>query len=283
MSETRDRRAELFSSLIGAAAGTSLESLAGAKQIPLDRLRPNPQQPRRRVNRARLEELIADIQAKGRIMQPIIARPAEEEGTYYVVAGMRRTTAAARLQMPTVPAIIVDLTPEQALLWAVGENLQQEGLDPEDEGRVYAHLHAQGWSDDRIWREVVPGRSETYVLRRRKLIEVPGALDAYRAGRLKLDDLLQADFTPPPVEADDAGEGGVLETEAAPAPAPARPARATGGTPPGKQIEKLLAYVHRLGPALDQVTEDERARLRQAIPRLIEELQQIQQQLDMDA
>ncbi|MBI2024886.1 MAG: ParB/RepB/Spo0J family partition protein [Candidatus Harrisonbacteria bacterium] len=114
--------------------------------IEVDKISPNPQQPRRDFNKEELSELAASIREFG-LLQPIVVTKLEKEsetGTeiaYQLVAGERRWRAAQMLGLERIPAIIrnVDLERERLEL-AVLENVQRANLNPIESARAYARL-----------------------------------------------------------------------------------------------------------------------------------------------
>lgn len=101
--------------------------------IPVDRIAPNPAQPRRRFNEEALAELAASIRSAG-VMQPIIVRRVTVAGRagerFELVAGERRWRAAQLASLAEVPALVRDLTDAESAQWALIENLQREDLGP---------------------------------------------------------------------------------------------------------------------------------------------------------
>jgi len=89
--------------------------------LKTDTVKDNSLQPRTLYNDDKLEDLMASIKEKG-VLQPILVR--EKDGAYEVVAGERRLRAARALNMVDVPAIIKDVTDQEALVIALVENIQ---------------------------------------------------------------------------------------------------------------------------------------------------------------
>jgi ParB family chromosome partitioning protein len=112
---------------------------SGAIEVDIDRLAPNPHQPRLNMDDARLEELAASIKSNG-IIQPILVR--RTGNTYRIIAGERRWRAAQRVGLQRVPVIVRDIADgdKQLLELALIENLQREGLNPIDEALAYQRL-----------------------------------------------------------------------------------------------------------------------------------------------
>ncbi|MCX7022581.1 MAG: ParB/RepB/Spo0J family partition protein [bacterium] len=99
-------------------------------EVELDRIEPNPLQPRRYFPPESLEGLAASIRAQG-ILQPILVRPkAGEEGRYQVIAGERRLRAAKMAGLERVPIIVRAVDDRNALTLTLLENLQREDLRP---------------------------------------------------------------------------------------------------------------------------------------------------------
>jgi ParB family transcriptional regulator, chromosome partitioning protein len=108
-----------------------------ATEIDIDRIVPNPKQPRLRMEEARLEELAASIRENG-ILQPILVRPFEKG--YQLIAGERRLSAAQRAGLLKVPVLIRNVPDERLLELALVENIQREPLNPIEEAQAYQSL-----------------------------------------------------------------------------------------------------------------------------------------------
>lgn len=91
----------------------------------------NSQQPRKYFDEEALCELSKSISEHG-VLQPILVRPLSD-GTYQIVAGERRWRASRMAGLTEIPAVVRDMTPEQAMSFALIENLQREDLDPVEE------------------------------------------------------------------------------------------------------------------------------------------------------
>lgn len=105
---------------------------AGLESIALDRIDPNPYQPRRAFPEETLAELAASIRSSG-VVQPVLLRKSGER--YQLVAGERRWRAAQRAELETIPAIVRDFTDREALELALTENILREDLNPIDQAR----------------------------------------------------------------------------------------------------------------------------------------------------
>jgi ParB family chromosome partitioning protein len=128
---------------------------AGYAEIPIDHLRPNPQQPRHHFDRESLEELAASIRLHG-VLQPLLVSE-EPPDRYLLITGERRWRAARLAGLATVPAVIRErIEDKEQLELALVENLQRRDLTPLEESRAFDHLRSSlGLSQ----QEEAPGRS----------------------------------------------------------------------------------------------------------------------------
>ena len=173
-------------------------NLAGdrtVRQIAVDRIEPNPAQPRTSIDAASLDELKASIYDHG-VVQPILVRGAGD-GRFELVAGERRWRAVVALGLPLIPAIVHDLSDEQAIEIAVIENLQREDLSPLDEATIFSRMTSElGYSIRKLAERL--GKDKGYVENRLRLVAAPADVRALVAARadtishayelMKLDD-----------------------------------------------------------------------------------------------
>jgi ParB family chromosome partitioning protein len=99
----------------------------GVESIPLDRIEPNPFQPRREFSDESLQELADSLRAEG-LVQPVILRPAGAR--YQLVVGERRWRAARLAGLEAIPALVRDISDREALEFALTENLLRADLNP---------------------------------------------------------------------------------------------------------------------------------------------------------
>jgi ParB family chromosome partitioning protein len=116
-----------------------IESLETDKvtHIPIDRIRANPHQPRKRFDEERIRSLADSIRADG-VLQPVVVR--RKESGYELVMGERRLQAARLAGVPTVPAIVRTVADMDTLRLALVENLQREDLNPIEVAEGYRAL-----------------------------------------------------------------------------------------------------------------------------------------------
>jgi len=105
--------------------------------LRLDRIKPNPFQPREDFNPEGMEELVQSIKEKG-IIQPILIRPKGDD--YELIAGERRLRAANLLNLNEIPAIVKEVEDRDSLEIALIENLQREELNPIEEAHAFQYL-----------------------------------------------------------------------------------------------------------------------------------------------
>jgi ParB family chromosome partitioning protein len=106
-------------------------------EVDLDRIVPNPRQPRLQMEQGPLEELAQSIRANG-IIQPILVRRSGER--YEIIAGERRWRAAQIAGLLRVPVVVREIADNQLLQVALIENIQRENLNPIDEATAYRRL-----------------------------------------------------------------------------------------------------------------------------------------------
>ena len=151
------------------------------KQLPLARVTPNPDQPRKHFDREALEELAGSIRALG-VIQPISVRP-HFEG-FIIIAGERRYRAATIAGLQTIPAVVHNLSEADAFTASVAENVNRRDMTTMEEARAYAHLLAEGRTAAEVARMF--GKGATTVQWRADLTNlVPEAQHAVDAGGLK--------------------------------------------------------------------------------------------------
>lgn len=150
------------------------------RQIAVDRITPNPKQPRIAANPEALNDLIASIREHG-VLQPILVRPLDR-GHYEIVAGERRWRAVTALALAMIPAIIEEMSDEQAIEIAVIENLQREDLSPLDEAAIFARMTTElGYSIRKLAEKL--GKDKGYIENRLRLVAAPADVRALVAER----------------------------------------------------------------------------------------------------
>jgi ParB family transcriptional regulator, chromosome partitioning protein len=110
------------------------------RDLPISEIDPNPYQTRTTFDEQALNELAASILVNG-IVQPIVVRP--HDGRYQLIAGERRWRASQKLGREIIPAVIKQVSNEQAMEMTIVENLQREGLNAMEEARAFDRLSSE--------------------------------------------------------------------------------------------------------------------------------------------
>src|SRR5215210_4313121 len=142
----------------------------GVRNIDVDRIQPNPEQPRIMFDEVTLDELAASIREHG-VLQPILVRPLED-GEFQLIAGERRWRASKAAGLGTIPALIEEIGDDTALEIAIIENLQREDLTPLDEAAMYDRMvHEHGYSIRKLADKL--GKDKGYLENRLRLADAP--------------------------------------------------------------------------------------------------------------
>lgn len=154
------------------------------RQVPIETLRANPENPRKTFTQAALDELAASIKTKG-VVQPIVVRAVPgEAGGFEIVAGERRWRAAQAAGLHQVPVLIREVSDAEALEIAIIENVQRSDLNPMEEAEGYQRLmdhfgHTQQQLADML------AKSRSHIANTLRLTALPHDIQDYlRDGRL---------------------------------------------------------------------------------------------------
>jgi ParB family transcriptional regulator, chromosome partitioning protein len=179
--ENRPRLGRGLAALLGGASPPHAEAARGARQTPIEFLRPNPRNPRKRFDDAELEELAASIKERG-IIQPVVVRAISGVAdAYEIIAGERRWRAAQRAGLHEIPVIVVEAGDREALEIAIVENVQRLDLNALEEAAGYAQLGADyGYSHSNIARVV--SKSRSHVANTLRLTNLPEHTRSLLAG-----------------------------------------------------------------------------------------------------
>ncbi len=139
------------------------------KQLAIDVLVPNPQQPRRTFDDNAIDGLAESIVAHG-IVQPLVVTPNGSQ--YYIIAGERRWRAAQKAELKTVPAIIRTMEELQRLELALVENMQRVDLSPLEQAASIQHLHNQ-FSQDYATIAKQLGKAQATIVNIVRLLQLP--------------------------------------------------------------------------------------------------------------
>jgi len=158
---------------LGALIPESADQASGdrfASTVPLGRIRPNPNQPRKDFDQAALKELADSISVHG-VIQPIIAED-DGSGGYVIIAGERRWRASQMAGLREVPVIVRKVSEPERLEMALIENIQREDLNPLEEAHAYkALMELSGAAQDEIAKKV--GKDRSTVANAIRLLKLP--------------------------------------------------------------------------------------------------------------
>ncbi|MCC7519355.1 MAG: ParB/RepB/Spo0J family partition protein [Verrucomicrobiae bacterium] len=177
--------AEIIAQGTGAAAPASVAASAsaqeGVRHLPLAKIIPNPRQPRTRFDETPLDDLVASIREHG-VMQPVTVRPRGD--AFELIAGERRFRASQKAGLQSLPALVRDVSDQEAYMLALIENLQREDLNPIEEARGYRRLA----DDFSLTQEMISqkvGKSRATVANALRLLELSEEVRSWVAqGRL---------------------------------------------------------------------------------------------------
>jgi ParB family chromosome partitioning protein len=162
--------------------GTHTESATGLKDIPVNAIDPNPNQPRVHFDEASLAELTASISAIG-VLQPILVRP-EGSDRFQLIAGERRWRAASRAGLQMIPAIVRVTDDVSSVEQALVENLHRQDLTPLEEAAAYQQLLEDfNMTHEQVASKV--GKSRSAITNALRLLGLPPSIQSLLAdGRL---------------------------------------------------------------------------------------------------
>jgi ParB family transcriptional regulator, chromosome partitioning protein len=155
---------------VQAVAVPAAEASGRPLEIPLDRIDRNPNQTRTNFDEAKLAELAQSIAATG-VVQPVVVRE-RPGGRYELIMGERRWRASQVARKQTIPAMVRQVSDEQAMEMTIVENLQRADLNPMEQARAYARLS----SDFKLTQEQMAqrtGKDRTSVTNFLRLLKLP--------------------------------------------------------------------------------------------------------------
>jgi ParB family chromosome partitioning protein len=141
---------------------------ATIREVPLDRILPNPAQPRLSYEEESLTELADSIREHG-VLQPILVRPVGSQ--FELIAGERRWRASRLAGREAIPAIVVEFDEQTALEVSIIENLQREDVSPLEEAAMFRKMTDLGYSVRQLAQKI--GKDKGYVENRMRLADAP--------------------------------------------------------------------------------------------------------------
>ena len=143
---------------------------SGEMEVDIEKLLPNPHQPRTEFDKEALQELADSIKENG-VIQPVLVEKADGDN-YYIIAGERRTRAAKLAGLTKIPVRVQKFTEEKKLEVALIENIQREDLNALEEALAYRKLMDMcGITQDEVARRV--GKNRTTVTNSLRLLKLP--------------------------------------------------------------------------------------------------------------
>lgn len=166
-----------------AVYGERAVSSDSVNYVDIDEIRPNPSQPRKQFDEAKISDLSESIRMHGMI-QPIIVRPAASGEGYEIVAGERRWRAARGADLRKVPCLVRNLTDRENMLISIIENMQREDLNPIEEALAF-HEMAESYQLTQAEIAQSVGKSRPYVANAVRLLKLPDSVqNLVKEGRL---------------------------------------------------------------------------------------------------
>ena len=141
---------------------------AQIREIPVNRILPNPAQPRLSYEEDSLTDLASSIREHG-VLQPILVRPIGSQ--YELIAGERRWRASRLAERESIPAIVAEFDDETALEVSIIENLQREDVSPLEEAAMFRKMTDLGYSVRQLAQKI--GKDKGYIENRLRLAEAP--------------------------------------------------------------------------------------------------------------
>ena len=169
---------------VGAATTPEARKAAGVREIPIELIHRNPEQPRRVFVAEQLEELTASVRERG-VISPIVVRPMPNvAGEFQIVAGERRWRASQGAGLRAMPAVVRDFDDLEVMEVALIENIQRADLNALEEARGYAAMEARFGRGAEAIAKVV-GKSRSHVANTLRLMRLPERVREHvEAGRL---------------------------------------------------------------------------------------------------
>src|SRR5215471_2311109 len=186
MNKLQDKRKALGrgleSLLPGRGSPNKAVAVAGPQEISLELIDSNPYQTRRRIKEDSLHELAESIRSSG-VVQPVVLRPAAN-GRFQLVAGERRWLASKLAGKRAIPAVVRQISNEQAMEITIIENLQREDLNPMEQARAFERLSREfNLTQEQIASRT--GKDRASIANFIRLLKLPEAIqEALESGQL---------------------------------------------------------------------------------------------------
>ena len=177
MEKKSDRRvlgrglSALMSDVAPASTNDSESGLRAERRVAIDRIVPNPNQPRRDFDPVALQELADSIRQKG-VIQPLVLRPITGTDRFQIVAGERRWRAAQIAKVHEVPVVVRDYSDEEVLEVAIIENIQRADLNAIEEAIGFRQLiDTHGHTQEKLAEAL--SKSRSHIANLLRLLSLP--------------------------------------------------------------------------------------------------------------
>lgn len=156
----------------------AVPNTSSERQVPIEFISRNPQNPRRNFTETELDDLAQSIREHG-VVQPVVVRPSPDHpNRYELIAGERRWRAAQRANLTEIPVIIRDVDDRTALELAIIENVQRSDLNPLEEGMGYQQLIDEHDYTQADLAQVI-GKSRSHVANTLRLLKLPAKVQQF--------------------------------------------------------------------------------------------------------
>ena len=177
MADKKDRKrglgrglSALMADVAEAEQPSTKSGSSGERLIPIEQIKPNPDQPRKRFEKGDLDDLAASISEKG-VIQPLIVRSTQDD-TFEIVAGERRWRAAQMAKLHELPVIVREFTNVEVLEIAIIENIQRADLNAVEEAMGYRQLMDRfGHTQEQLATAL--GKSRSHIANLLRLLNLP--------------------------------------------------------------------------------------------------------------
>ena len=143
----------------------------GVLEVALEKLLPNPDQPRKHFDHQELEDLTNSIREHG-ILQPLIVMPVDASGKYILIAGERRLRASELAGLKKVPVIVRDVKDHERMALSIVENVQRSDLNPVEEAHAYQRLMDEfNITQQEVSKRI--GKSRSSIANTLRILELP--------------------------------------------------------------------------------------------------------------
>lgn len=142
-----------------------------SQEIPINKIIPNPHQPRKHFNTQELEELSQSIKLHG-LIQPIIVSKISNSNFYQLIAGERRKKASEMIGLKTIKAVTIEATDQQLMEFALIENIQRVDLNAFEEAQAYKILiDKMKWTHEELAKKI--NKSRPHITNTLRILDLP--------------------------------------------------------------------------------------------------------------